>query len=292
MADRQLPPVARRPISGSERNGESRDPAVEEALHHLGSEAVADRLEGLGIVGSSEAVGQGTEADPGLGRLAFGPLVPVDPHLGRTGKVRADLDEPRPEVGVEDVEVVDADPALLLEEGEPGPPGVPAAEDPLELLGGHDGHQPEATVVLCRLQVRPDVVELAVIPAGPVRLLQPQHGDVPVLGQAANITTEPVGDLLERRGRGKHLAQVVVKEAGHLTGHLQPGRIRVEVEPVHAFDLQSHMAVEHLIDVRCVRHTHSLRARGRALPARQRHDSVGRVGGGREGDLSKSLRLA
>src|SRR4029077_9818601 len=81
-------------------------------------ETVADRLQRSGIVGGGEPVGQFGEPDPGPDGLPFGPFVAVDPDLDRPWAVGADLDEGRPEVGVEEVEVVDGDPAVLLVEGE------------------------------------------------------------------------------------------------------------------------------------------------------------------------------
>jgi len=46
---------------------------------------------------------------------------------------------------------------------------VAGAEDPLELLAGHDRHDPEAVLALGLLKVGADMVELAVVPARPVR---------------------------------------------------------------------------------------------------------------------------
>lgn len=234
LAHRQLPPVAGLPVSGGERDGDGGDPAVEEAVHHPGPEAVADGLEPLRLVAGSKAVGECPKADPGLGGPAFGPLVAVDPDLGRIGEVRADLDEARPEIGIEHVEVVDAHAALLLVEAElhvavirrPAP-----AEDPLELLAGDDRHHPEAPIVLRRLQQRAHMVELAVTPAGAVRLLQPQHGDVVLVGEATDVSMEPVADLLEHRGRRERVPQVISQEPRYLTGDLQVRDIRVQVEP-------------------------------------------------------------
>src|SRR5207248_6913505 len=80
-------------------------------------------------------------------RLTLGPVVPVQPDLGRIGKVRADLDEAGTELAVQHIEVVDANPALLLREDEihpaagARPPG--GRVDKLELLRRHDGHHPE-----------------------------------------------------------------------------------------------------------------------------------------------------
>ena len=130
----------------------TRGPAVEEALDVGGPEAVADGLEGGRVRARGEAVGQLGEGDPCATGLALGPLVAVQPDLGRVGEVGADLDEAGPELGVEDVEVVHPDPALLLDEVEADHAGlgraVLGAEDPLELLGRHDGDDAVATLGL------------------------------------------------------------------------------------------------------------------------------------------------
>jgi hypothetical protein len=86
--------------------------------------------------------------------LAFRPLVPVSPDLGRVREVGTDFDEARTELEVEDVEVVGPD------EFEPGLAAglgaVLGAEDPVELLGHHDvsfaaKHRPERLQKLHRL---------------------------------------------------------------------------------------------------------------------------------------------
>jgi hypothetical protein len=72
--------------------------------------------------------------------------------------------------------VVDADSAPLLDEVEPGRAllldAVLGAEDPGEFLGGDDGHHAEVPLPLSALEVGPDVVELAVVAAGAVGLLE------------------------------------------------------------------------------------------------------------------------
>lgn len=53
------------------------------------------------VLAGGEGVGQLGEAEILLGRLALGPLVSVEPNLGRVRKkMRADLHERRPELGV------------------------------------------------------------------------------------------------------------------------------------------------------------------------------------------------
>ena len=68
-----------------------------------------------------------------------------------------------------------------------------------DLLGGDDGHHPEATFSFGRLKIGADVVELAVVPAGAVGSLQLEEGDVVVFGEGRNILPEAVADLLEQR---------------------------------------------------------------------------------------------
>jgi hypothetical protein len=141
----------------------------------LGAEAVADRLQAIGLRTGGEPVGQRDIVDARPVGLALGPLAPVEPDLGRIGEVGADLDEARPEVGVADVEVIDADTALLAKELKAHRLGlggaVAGAHDPLKLLAGHDRHDPETALALSGLQIGTDMIELAVIPTRSVGLL-------------------------------------------------------------------------------------------------------------------------
>jgi hypothetical protein len=102
----------------------------------LGTEAVADRLQRLGLITGGEPVRQREVLEAGIVGLALGPLVPVEPDLRRVREVGADLDEAGPEIRVADVEVVDADATLLAEELKPDGLGlgraVAGADDPLE----------------------------------------------------------------------------------------------------------------------------------------------------------------
>jgi hypothetical protein len=74
----QLPPVPGVTVGGRKRQRQPRDPAFEEHPDRARAEPVADRLQGGGIVGGGEPVGQGGEPDPCLGRLPLGPLMAVD----------------------------------------------------------------------------------------------------------------------------------------------------------------------------------------------------------------------
>ena len=56
----------------------------------------------------------------------------------------------------------------------------------MELLGRHDGHHPEAVPTLGRLETGGDMVELAVVPAGAIELLQVKDRDLVLLGEVTD----------------------------------------------------------------------------------------------------------
>jgi hypothetical protein len=117
LAHRQLPPVPRPLIERAERQRQPVQPPLGEGLDHRGAEPVADVLQGGRVIARGEPVGQLAVADPGLNALALGPLVAVDPDLGRVGEVGADLDECRAGALISQVEVVAGDPPVGLGEG-------------------------------------------------------------------------------------------------------------------------------------------------------------------------------
>src|SRR5262249_27781 len=234
----------------------------------------ADGLEAVGASAGGEPVGQLGEGDTGPAGLAFGPFVAVEPDLGRIREVGADLDESGTELAVEDVEVVDADPALFLRPTEVGGTGSRAnvfggAVHPLELLSGHDGHDAATVGPLGSLQVGPDMIEFAVIPATAVRLLQRQDRDALSGGERFALPSEPIPDLLYERGRSEREAEVALQEVVDLRPDLQAGHVGVQIQPVDALHLQGHMTVEHVVDIHHARHRTSVVARGPAEPARQ-----------------------
>jgi hypothetical protein len=210
--------------------------------------------------------------------------VPVEPDLGRIREVGADLDEARPEVGVADVEVVDADAALLAEELKAHRlrlgGAVAGADDPLELLAGDDRHDPEAPLALCGLQIGPHVVELAVIPTRAIRLFQVQDRDPLVVGEALDVAAEAVADRPQQRGRRDRLAQMARDEPHDLPTDLQARHVRIEIQPIDALDLQRHMTIENVVDVRHARHQRRIHHEAGPCPADAEPATRGRPGGG------------
>ena len=51
---------------------------------------------------------------------------------------------------------------------------------------------------------------------------------------------------------------MTAQEPHHLTRHLKPRHIRVEHEPIDTLDLERHMTLEHLVDIRHAHHPRSI----------------------------------
>lgn len=80
--------------------------------------------------------------------------------------------------------------------------GAPArAVAPMSPKGNAPVLCPEVTVASGSLQMRSDMIEPAVIPAGPVRLLQVHDRNVVVTGEGVDVAPEAVPDLLDNGRR-------------------------------------------------------------------------------------------
>jgi hypothetical protein len=199
--------------------------------------------------------------------------VAVQPDLARVGEVAAQLDEAGPELGVEHVEVVDADPPVDLGEVKAGHPRLGGTVDPdedlLELLGTDDRHDPGCG---CPLEIGAHVVQLAVVPAAAVRPLEVQQRDVVALGEAGDVAAEALPDALEQHRRGNRVAQVLGEEPDHLPAHLQLGDVDVEVDAIQALQVQPYVPVEQVVDIDRVAHDRTPGLRAASDPPRGQPD--------------------
>jgi hypothetical protein len=98
LPHRGLPPVAGVMVPGGERQWQPVQPPLGEHVDGARSEPVTDRLQRGGVLAGGEPVGQRGEPEPGLLGLPLGPLMPVNPDLGRIREPGAHLDERRAEM--------------------------------------------------------------------------------------------------------------------------------------------------------------------------------------------------
>src|SRR5205823_5106586 len=121
-----------------------------------------------------------------------------------------------------------------------------AHEHLLDLLGDDDGHHSGCGGLV---DVFAYVVDLAVIPAGSIGSVQMKEWDAIDLSEAADRIAEAITNLLEQRGRGDGVAEVLGQEGDHLPADLQLWDIAVEVDTIQAVEVQDDMTFEHIIDV-------------------------------------------
>jgi hypothetical protein len=119
----------------------------------------------------------------------------------------------------------------------------------LDLLGGDNGHHPDATLLLGQVEVGADMIELAVIPAGAVRFGQTKQGNPVHLGEVTNQLAEAVAHRLEQRRGRNGVAPMLGQERGHLATHLEVRDIHVQVEPIDAGHVEVNMAIKNVVDV-------------------------------------------
>jgi hypothetical protein len=67
------------------------------------------------------------------------------------------------------------------------------------------------------------MVELAVVPAGAIELLEVKDRDLVLLGEVTDVAAERVADLLDDDRRGDRLTQMVLAEPLHLIADLRLG---------------------------------------------------------------------
>ena len=77
------------------------------------------------------------------------------------------------------------------------------------LWANHDRHYPEAALTFGLVQIGADMIELAVVPAPAIGLLQAQHRDPLRVRERMNLLTEPITDLGEGRRMGDRVPQMI-----------------------------------------------------------------------------------
>lgn len=93
------------------------------------------------------------------------------------------------------------------------------------------------------------MIDLAVIPSRAVGSLEAQHRNVVVLCEGGHCFAEAIAHPLEQRRRRDRVAEMRGEVTHHLTADLQIGDVSVQVDAVEALQIESNVAVEHIVDV-------------------------------------------
>ena len=165
----------------------------------------------------------------------------VDAELGVVGKVGAELQEERPEVLVDAVEIVVVDHRGGFHDPRIGSAGVPAAatlraHDPRLLLGLADIQN------ALRLGEPSQVFLRDVVLALP--LLEGNQIDAFVVDELIDVANERFRHRRHRRRRRKTLAPMNPQVAHHSAHRLQMRHVDIQVHPVDRLDLQHHMVTQ------------------------------------------------
>jgi hypothetical protein len=240
LQDRHVVPVAGGPVRSGERVRQASQPLTQQGVDLGRSQAVADRLHRGHVGDGGEGVVQRGVGDASLGGLPLGPLVSVHAELGVVGKVGAELQEERPELGVHRVDV-----EVVHHTGGLDDPRVGLAFRVTALLGAKqrclllrppdEQHSLDAAGRLEGGQVFPHHVVLALA----LDEIDPRHALLD--GEAAHRDRERVGDLRQRRRRGHRQAELGVHVGDQPRRVLQPGHVDVQVHPVDALHLEDHV---------------------------------------------------
>ena len=221
-----------------------RQPPLEEPLDVRRTQAVTERLQGSRVGRVEEAVVQRGKAPPPSLRLALGPFVPVQTQLQRVGRVATDLDEGRPPLAVDhiDVVVVDVHRGPLPREMHPRPPlglaGRPRPRAFLRHAHEHDArHRCEAVPIFLNQIIFPFALPE----------LDPRNPS----GVAPGPQPRPERrrDLAKHRRRGNDRAPGLAQKSHHPALALQSRHVAVEVQPVYALHVQRHVLSDNLSHV-------------------------------------------
>ncbi len=238
LEDRDVVAVTGPAVRGAEGMRQAGQPLAQQPVDASRVQPVTGALQTLRVLTGGEAVVERLETDPGLGYLPLGPLVAVQAQLRRVGEVRAEFDEERPEVGVDgiDVEVVD-------HRRGPHDPRVGGTGDRVAALlsAEHRGFllsPAQEQHALVTLEAGQELVG-QIIFALPLGKIDDRH--TLIGGEAVQLGDELPADRLQQRRRGERLAPVLTQEEDHSPDELQLGHEDVEVHPVDALHLESHV---------------------------------------------------
>jgi len=245
QADFELPDgesmlIAGRAIVRGQRPGQTSYPAVEEALHIIWTESIADALEAGRIRAPAKPIVETFKGKAKTACLLFGPLVPVQAHAYRVREVGADFDERWPPLPILNVEVhlVDVDRLAREREAHTLLGNVFLAfEAGRLLLSDADEHHAfvgsAARALLCSEAI-------LLLTAAEV-----DDRDRVLVSEALEVITEAVQQRSEQGWRSDGRVELLATEGVDVARCLEERHVAIEVQTIHAGDGQGHVVAEY-----------------------------------------------
>ena len=229
---------------------QARQPLAQQRVDRLRVQPVRQPAHELGVPAAENAVVQRLEADPPLRQLALQVLVPVHAQLRVVREVRAELDEQRAEVVVEDVEVV-----VVHHRRRRHQPRVRSAlrrlpplraRHPRLLLRLADVQHALRPVGLAQVRLRPLVLALPAVEGHKLHPLPAR--------EALDVRHEAPRHRPHQRRRRHRIAPDVAQEVRGARTGLQRRHVHVQVHAVDAFQFQGGVLGQYLGRRSCYAH--------------------------------------
>src|SRR5262245_2908128 len=170
----------------------------------------------------------------------------IQTQLDRVRQIGPDFEKRRPPVAILEVEVkvVDEDglPAEIEADASAGCLTLLTFERGESLLSHPEENYPLLTGVALAHRARHLVFALAP--------LETHHRNLLPLDELPDCLAKPIPKLTKKRWRGQGVAQMLLQKVDQLTRALELRHVAIDVDPIHAADLQTDLICENLRDGR------------------------------------------
>ena len=234
LQDGEVVADARRAVRGRVRVRQARQPLAQQRVDPLRVQPFGQRPHGAGVPAAQDPVVERLERDAPLRELALQVLVPVDAQLRVVREVRAELDEQRAEVVVEDVHVVVVHHRRRRRQprahAATGPLAPLRAQHPRLLLGLADVQHALRPVVPAQVALRPLVL--------PLEAPERHEVDAPAPREVLHLRHEAPRHRRHQRRRRHRVPPDVAEEVRRPGARLQHRHVHVQVHAVDALQFQ------------------------------------------------------
>lgn len=206
-------------------------PARKEPVDRRGVQRITHLLEGVGPSAAEKAIVQRGEPDAAGVQLPLRPLVAIEADLDRVRLVAADLNKGRPGVEHVDVVVVGTDRFARVDKCHEASTGLLGCR-PRRCAFLRDANQHHTARLSKPIPVALDDGVLA------FTLSKFDPGNPLAISPGAEPCCKGVRDLPQDGGRRDLLSATADEKVDHSAATLQPGHVRVEVQPLDAARFQ------------------------------------------------------